>query len=461
MMAGTPSDFGLHNREAKLTGKSVQDIPEQSTESLPTKSTEMLHKVELKRELGLFSAVNLNVGCMIGSGIFVSPSIALERSGSVGLCLIIWAVCGVISLMGALTYVELSSVVPLSGAEYSYFLEAFGTLHKFWGPLPSFIYVFINVCVQNPTSAAVIILTFSEYVCHPFAHQMSGMTPESQDLVKKMIAIVTLGLMTLINFMSVKLYVQMQNMFSVCKLVVCGIVIATGVFLLCTGVTQNLSKGFDGSTDSPKNLALAFYGCLWSYGGWSAITIVTEEVKKPEVNVLRSIVITLPLITAVYLMMNVAYMTVLTVPEMIAAPAVAVVFGDRMLGVMNFIIPVGVAIATFGCALSGQFTTARLCYVAGREAHMVEAFSYIHVRRLTPAPAVLLQGLLAFLFIISGDIKSLIAFSSFFSWLFYAFAMVALMVMRKIKKDANRRYKVTHSVNSEFWAELIKWTDFK
>jgi L-type amino acid transporter 9 len=62
-----------------------------------------------------------------------------------------------------------------------------------------------------------------------------------------------------------------------------------------------------------------------------------------------------------------------------------------MLGVMNFIIPVGVAISTFGCALSGQFAIARLCYVAGREGHMVEAFSYIHTRRLTPAPAVLLQ----------------------------------------------------------------------
>ncbi|PNF29854.1 b(0,+)-type amino acid transporter 1 [Cryptotermes secundus] len=442
MVAATPSEFGLHNREVKLPGGSVEPFPGQSTESLPTRSTEMLNKVELKRELGLFSAVNLNVGCMIGSGIFISPSIALERAGSVGLCLVIWAVCGAISLMGALTFVELSSVVPRSGAEYSYFLEAFGSLHKFWGPLPSFVCAFINVCILNPTSTAVIILTFSEYVCHPFAHQMSGMTPESQDMVKKMIAIVGLGLMTVINFMSVKLYVRMQNIFSVCKLVVCGIVILTGVVLLCTGETENLSKGSEGSAASPENLALAFYGCLWSYGGWSTITVITEEVKKPEVNVLRSIVITLPLVTAVYLMMNVAYMTILTIPEMVTASAVAVVFGDRMLGVMNFIIPVGVAISTFGCALNNQFATARLCYVAGREGHMVEAFSYIHMRRLTPAPAVLLQGLLAFLFIISGDIKSLIDFCSFLVWIFYGFAMVALMVMRKTKKDASRHYKV-------------------
>jgi amino acid transporter len=67
------------------------------------------------------------------------------------------------------------------------------------------------------------------------------------------------------------------------------------------------------------------------------------------------------------------------------------VFGDRILGVMNFIIPLGVALSTFGCALSIQFSVTRLCYVAGREGHMVEVFSYIHMRRLTPAPAVAAQ----------------------------------------------------------------------
>jgi L-type amino acid transporter 9 len=94
---------------------------------------------------------------------------------------------------GALTFAELSCVVPRSGAEYSYLLEAFGSLHRFWGPLPSFVCAFINVCILNPTSSAVIILTFSEYVCHPFAHQMSCLAPESQDVVKKMIAVTGLG----------------------------------------------------------------------------------------------------------------------------------------------------------------------------------------------------------------------------------------------------------------------------
>jgi L-type amino acid transporter 9 len=442
MVAAAYPACGLHRREIMGAGERQEVLPGQSAESLPTKSTEELVKVQLKRELGLFSAVNLSVGCMIGSGIFVSPSITLERAGSVPLCLIIWAVCGAITLLEALTFAELSSVVPRSGAEYSFLMEAFGSLHKFWGPLPSFVCALINVFLLTPSAAAVIIMTFSEYVCQPFAYHMGGLTRESQDSIKKIIAVLGLGLLTFINVMSVKLYVQMQNVFSVCKLVVCGVIIGCGIFLLCTGNTKNLSQSFDGSTTSPEKLALAFYGCLWSYGGWSTITTITEEVKKPEVNVLRSILISVPLVTAVYLMMNIAYMTVLTAPEMIAAPAVAVVFGNRILGVMKYIIPVGVAVSTFGCALSSQFAVARLCYVAGREGHLLKAFSYIHVRRLTPAPAVILQGFLAFLFIMSGDINSLIDFCGFLAWVFYALAMVALMVMRKTKSHVKRACKV-------------------
>jgi len=97
------------------------------------------------------------------------------------------------SVAEALTFAELSSVVPRSGAEYSFLNEAFGSLHKFWGPLPSFVCALINVFVLSPSAAAVIIMTFSEYVCQPFAYHMDSLTQESQETVKKIIAILGLG----------------------------------------------------------------------------------------------------------------------------------------------------------------------------------------------------------------------------------------------------------------------------
>ncbi|XP_059476112.1 b(0,+)-type amino acid transporter 1-like [Neocloeon triangulifer] len=399
--------------------------------------------VQLRRELGLWSAVSLIVGVMIGSGIFVSPTSALERSGSVGLCLIIWAVCGGISLLGALAFAELGAVVPRSGAEYAYFIEAFGKLHPFWGPLPSFVCAWVYVMVLRPAEVAVIVLTFSQYVSQPFEEAFQvEMDLEHRQLVLKLIALVALGLMTYINIVSVKLYVRVQNVFTACKLIACFVVICGGLYALINGQTQNLSKGFEGSSTDPKSIALAFYSGLWAYDGWSTVTSVTEEVKRPERNILWSIAIGVPVVTVVYCFMNLSYMTVLSIPEMIAAPAVAVEFGDRMLGVFKFIIPLGVALSTFGCALSIQFGVTRLCFVAAQEGHMVSALSFIHFRRLTPAPAVTLQGILTAFFILAGDIVDLIDFSSFLIWIFYGGAMVALLVLRKSRPKAHRPYRV-------------------
>lgn len=140
--------------------------------------------------------------------------------------------------------------------------------------------------------------------------------------------------------------------------------------------------------------------------------------------------------------MNLAYMIVLSPTEMINAPAVAVAFGEKILGPFGFIIPLGVALSTFGCAMSIQFSVTRLCFVAAQEGHFMKPMSYIHVRRSTPAPAVALQGILTLAFILVGDIEALIEFASFLIWVFYGAAVVCLLVLRKTQPNTHRPYKV-------------------
>ncbi|XP_061384624.1 b(0,+)-type amino acid transporter 1-like isoform X2 [Danaus plexippus] len=395
--------------------------------------------VELKRELGLFSAVNLILGVMIGSGIFVSPASALEHSGSVALCLIVWTVSGIISLLGALSFAELGTVLGKSGAEYSYFQEAFGKRHKYWGPLPSFICAWIYVVILRPAEVAIIVMTFAEYAIQPFTSELH---PDYKGVVIKLGSLAALFIMTYINITSVKLFVKVQNIFGVCKVFACLIVIGGGIYEIAKGNTENLSKGFEGSTNSAGGIALALYSGLWAYDGWNSVTVVTEEIINPGVNVPLSISIAVPLITGLYVFMNVAYMTVLSYSEMISVPAVAVAFGARVLGPFSFIIPLGVAIATFGCAMSVQFGVTRVCYTAARGGHMLEVFSFVNMKRLTPAPAVALQAFLTSIFISVGNIKTLIDFASWFLWFFYGLAMVALLVLRKTKRDTPRPYRV-------------------
>lgn len=151
----------------------------------------------------------------------------------------------------------------------------------------------------------------------------------------------------------------------------------------------------------------------------------------------------MPTITVLYVAMNLMYMSVLTIPEMITAPAVAVLWAERVLPPwLGVAIPLGVALSTFGCALSIQFGVSRLCYVAGREGHVPRVLSFVHVTKMTPAAAVVFQAILSLACIIVGDITALIEFASFLTWVFYGLAMVALIVMRRTKPDAPRPYSV-------------------
>lgn len=141
------------------------------------------------------AAVNVILGVMIGSGIFISPTDALKYSGSVGACLCTWAACGVISLLGALCFAELGTIVPKSGAEYAYLMEAFSKSHKLWGPLPSFVCAWIYVLFLRPAEIAVIVLTFAEYTIKPFHHiiHLDEMTEENQMNIIKLISVLGLG----------------------------------------------------------------------------------------------------------------------------------------------------------------------------------------------------------------------------------------------------------------------------
>lgn len=395
----------------------------------------------LKRHLGLLAAVNVILSVMIGSGIFISPTPAFKYSGSIGLCLIIWTACGLISHLGALCFAELGTLVSRSGADYVYILEGMGGLHKFWGPLPAFIYSWTVVLFLRPLAVAVVILTFGEYCVNPF-HAIMQLCDAQKHFVIQIVGLIALGIITCINFYSVKVYVKINNVFGVCKIIACLFVIGGGAYELLIGNTKNLSEPFKGTNFSPHAIALAFYNGLWSYDGWSMVTQITEEIKNPEKNIPRSISIAVPIVTFLYVFMNLAYMTALTSDEITKSIAVGIDFGEAVLGSFSFIIPLGVALSTFSCAMSMQFGVTRIAYVAGTEGHMSAALSYVHVRRRTPALSVILQGFITAFFIMVGDITSLIEVASFLIWLFYGLAFSALLIMRRTRPNARRPYRV-------------------
>lgn len=201
----------------------------------------------LKRRVGLFSGIALIVGTMIGSGIFLSPRGVLQRTGSVGLSLVVWSLSGVVSLLGALCYAELGTLISKSGAEYSYILEAFG------GPL-AFLFCWISVFILKPAMLSIICLTLSEYIVIPL---FPGCAMSL--ILIKTFTILSIVIITYLNCYSVNLATGTQNLFTAAKMIAIIIVVIGGILKIAQGEVQYLNTGFEGSKINFSDIATAFY----------------------------------------------------------------------------------------------------------------------------------------------------------------------------------------------------------
>ncbi|XP_046549202.1 b(0,+)-type amino acid transporter 1-like [Haliotis rubra] len=392
-------------------------------------SIETDENLHMGRNVGLISGISLIVGSIIGSGIFISPKGVLSDTGSVGLSLVVWALSGVIALLGALSYAELGTLIRLSGGEYAYIRAALGNIC-------AYLYAWTSIIVIRPSTLAIICLVFAEYVASFF--RMCG-SPVIPNKLVAAIALITVGI---VNCWSTKLAARVQVVFTVAKLIALFIIIIGGIVKLAQGNTAVLATGFTGSTTSPSVIALAFYGALWAYDGWNNLNFVTEEIKEPKKNLPRANIIGVVLVTIVYVLTNISYLAVLSTQQLLDSAAVAVTWGDLILGAAAIIMPLSVMISTFGAANGTAFSGSRVVYAAARDHNLPDVLSYIQVKQLTPMPSMLFTIFISLLMIIPGDIGSLIDFFSFTAWAFYGMTFLSLIVLRFRMKDAPRPYKV-------------------
>ncbi|XP_046830782.1 Y+L amino acid transporter 2 [Vespa crabro] len=389
-----------------------------------------VEKIRLRKELGLLEGVAIILGIIFGSGIFVSPKGVIQEVGSVGVSLIIWVLCGLLSMIGALCYAELGTSIPRSGGDYAYIHEAFGAL-------PSFLYLWAANLIFVPTTNAIMALTFAQYVLQPFFPNCS--TPDNGI---RLIAAVTICFLTFVNCYDVKETTKMQNIFMFAKIAALVIIIIAGISWLCMGHTENFENAFENTNTDPGKIAVAFYSGIFSYSGWNYLNFMTEELKNPYVNLPRAIYISLPLVTLIYVLANVAYLSVLTPTAMIASDAIAVTLGDQLLGVMAWVIPVMVAISAFGGLSVHIMTSSRMCFVGARNGHFPSMLSHINVSRFTPTPALVFLCILSLIMLCTSDIFVLITYCSIVESFFIMLSVAGILWLRYKKPNMIRPIKV-------------------
>ncbi|XP_058254412.1 b(0,+)-type amino acid transporter 1 isoform X2 [Hemibagrus wyckioides] len=387
-------------------------------------------KLQLKSEVGLLGGVSLIAGVMIGSGIFMSPQTVLLNIGSPGASLVIWACCGLLAMLASLAYAELGTVIRESGGEYIYIIRTSGNLM-------AFIFAFTSVLVVRPTSMTGLALSFAQNAVAPFYEDCA---PPA--VVVKSVAAVGLLLLVIVNCLNVRFSIAVTTILMAVKFLALVVISIGGMVLLIQGNTSNLQNAFDGTSQSIGVIGMAFYQCLWSYDGWNNLNSVTEELKRPEVNLPRALIIAIPMVTILYLLVNISYLAAMTPREMMVSGAVAVTWGNKVLGSWGWVMSIAAALSSFGSLNGSFFSGGRVCFVAAREGHMPNILAMAHVRHLTPSPALIFTTIISLIVLIPGDFQGIVNFFSFTAWFFYGVTISGLLYLKIKFPDLPRTYTV-------------------
>ena len=381
----------------------------------------------LERVLSLLDATMINVGGIIGSGIFMVPATVAFFTGSTSLFFLVWILGGIISLFGALSVAELGAAMPQAGGQYVYLNEAYGPI---WG----YLYGWSAVAVINTASIAAVGVAFSEYL---------GFFFPISDASIKGIAVVTIVLLTIINIVDVKSGARFQNLFTLSKLGAIFGIILLGL-VMEGGTNQNLSPIF---SDKPfigliGPLGLAMVSVLWTFDGWIFITYVAGEVKNPGRNIPLSLIFCMLIVVSVYLLLNYVLLFILGFTgmngsELVVSDAASVFLGNKGAAVVTIIILISLIGANNGFVLS----SARINYAMARDKLFFNQAAQIHSRFKSPANALIIQCVWACLLTFTGTFNQLITYIIFTSWIFYGMSAGAVIILRKKKPDMDRPYK--------------------
>ncbi|VDM65046.1 unnamed protein product [Strongylus vulgaris] len=379
-----------------------------------------------RNKMGFIACTSYVVGNIIGSGIFITPTTILSYTHSVGLSLIVWIGCGLISLLGAICYIELGTSILEPGCDFAY------TVYVGWEAI-AFAFMWVSVFVTYPASAAVQALTFGQYIVNGISPALALEAPW-HEFAERLLGYLVVVVLTFLNFYSIDRFAaRFQVVVTSAKMLAMAIIIITGFYyLVFEGWTANLKNPMEGSVYAPGKLTLAFYGGLWSYAGWDILNYGTPEIDKPRRTMPLSLISGILIVSATYAAINISYFIVLSPAEMSNSTAVAADFAQKTLGNFSYAIPFMVAILLVGTLNSNIFCGSRFMHAAAREGHLPTCISCVNEASNSPRAALLGQLICTFL-VSFVHIDTLINYVTFVMWAQKVVTVMALLYLRYAK----------------------------
>jgi APA family basic amino acid/polyamine antiporter len=401
-------------------------------------------QAELKRQLGLFSAVMIICGDMIGSGIFFATGAIAETLPSPGGVLLVWVFGGLLALTGALTCAELSASLPYAGGDYIYIREAYGKLMGFLSGWSSFLVTFSGAIAFLAVSFTGFAAFFFPALGSEQALFSAGLLGLSINVTAgTILSIAIVLLISALHCIGVKQGTITQNVLTILKIGALAAIIALGV-LFGKGSTEHFKPLFDwGAIGKFSVFGAAFIPAIFAYSGWNAIIYIAGEVKQPERNLPRALLIGNLIVIALYLAVNMIYIYAVPVTEMKGALRVSEVATTALFGLQTSAwITAIITVSVLGALNVVTMLGPRIYYAMARDGVFFKSLARVHPTFGTPVGAIVLQAIWASFLILTGTFGTLFTFVSVIITLFSALTVGSVIVLRWKRPDLKRPYKL-------------------
>lgn len=409
-------------------------------------------KSGLARRLGVLDASSLVIGSMIGSGIFIAPSLMAGFIQTPGLLILLWITGGILTVFAALSLGELAAAFPRAGGQYVFLKEAYSPL---WGFL--FGWTFFLV-VQSGFIAAVAI-AFAKYlgVFFPFLGEANklfsfGVLGKTVSLsTAQVAAILCIMLLTAVNIRGVRAGAALQNMFTIAK-VAAMLLLVGAAFVFFRGSLKNFTPLLKpvlpaiGALPLFAALAVAMSKALFAYDAWNSVAFVAEEVRDPQKNIPRAMILGSGAVALIYTLTTMAFIYVIPVGQMalVSENRIGAAVAQAIMGQAGLVfITLAILISTFGCVNGLILSGPRLYYAMARDGLFFKKNCRIHEKYKTPYISLVYQGIWSCFLVLSGTFNDLLTYTAFASLLFNAMTVIGLIKLRLQQPDLERPYRVS------------------
>lgn len=393
--------------------KAVSSAPESSSDGL-------------KKNLGVGTALATVIGCVIGSGVFFKPqAIFTTTGGAPGMGILAWLVVGIISICAALTFAEVAVLIPKTGGIVTY-------IRDIYSPRLGFVCGWVQVLLFYPAMISALAVAFGNqaamFVGQKFAVPM---------------ALVCILILVIVNCISAKAAGNLQIVFTICKLAPIILLIIFG--FLKGGSSQPLMSPMIGKGVSPVSaMGMLLVSVLFAFEGWTGVGAIAGELKNPGKDLPRAIVGGVSVITAIYLIVNLAYLKVIPASQLAAMDAPAAAVAIKLFGnVGGKIIAVGIMISVFGACNGFVLSGSRVMYSMAVEGLFPKHKMFAKLNKSqVPVNSIYLISIIGAIYSLSGQFNTLTNLAVFACWTFYTLSFVGCIKLRKDHPEWKRTYKV-------------------